>query len=447
MADPLSSISGLSSGIDFKALVDQTIALERRPAARLEAQKAADARRKTALEDVRAALTALRTAADGLRTGAAFDAFLASASGADASGRALVTAAATAGAAEGTYEVVVERLAAGQKTVGTAGVPDGPMGVDGTFTVNGREVAVAAGDTLAQVRDKINALAAQTGVRASLIVGGPSDHRLVLTSTGVGAASAFTVADASGSVAGATLGLTGPPDRPAQDARLVVDGVPAERPSNTVNDVLPGVTLTLGAADPARPAAVTIARAPNVAADAARGLVDAFNKARALVVQQRAAGSALAGDPLLRTLTASLSAAVLAPDAALPDGLTTLAGAGVSLQRDGTLAFDRARFDRAAAAAPDGVRAAFASRLDGVDDLLGGITAPYSGLLDQRASAISGRAARIDARVLDIDARLDKRRTTLLAQYAKLEASLGRLKAIGDSLTTQFAGLNKKSSS
>jgi flagellar capping protein FliD len=45
--------------------------------------------------------------------------------------------------------------------------------------------------------------------------------------------------------------------------------------------------------------------------------------------------------------------------------------------------------------------------------------------------------------VSDIDSRLEKRRATLLAQYAKFEATLGRLKAIGDSLTSQLSGLNR----
>lgn len=444
MADPTSSISGLTSGIDFKALVDQIITLDRRPAVRLEARVAANAKRKTALGDVQAALGALRTAADALKAGTPLDAQSVTAAGTDASGRALVVATAGAGAAPGTYQLVVERLAAGQKTVGAAGVSStAALGASGTFAVNGQNVDVTAADTLAGVRDKVNALAATTGVRASVVTGGANDARLVLTSTGTGAASAFTVADVTGTVAGAALGITGPPAQAAQDARVVVDGVPVERASNTVTDALPGVTLTLSAADPARTATLTVERFKAATTEAFKGFVDAYNKARALVTQQGAAGAALAGDSMLRTVAGALSTQVLGSDAALPADMTALGAAGITVQKDGTLALDAARLDAASTTRPDALRAMLASRMGAMSDYLAGVAAPLTGLIDQRGSAVDEQSARMQARVADVDARLEKKRTALLAQYAKFEASLGKLKALGAAMSSQFAGLNK----
>jgi flagellar hook-associated protein 2 len=448
VADPISSISGLTSGVDFKALVDQIITLDRRPAVRLEARVAANANRRTALGDVRTALDALRTAADALKAGTPLDAPSVTAGGTDASGRALVAATAGAGAAPGTYPLVVERLAAGQKTVGAAGVSStAALGAAGTFAVNGQNVEVADTDTLAAVRDKVNALAASTGVRASVVTGGASDARLVLTSTGAGAASAFTVSDVSGTLAGTTLGLTGAPAQPARDARVVIDGVPVERASNTITDALPGVSLTLSAADPLRTGTLTVERFKGATAEAFKGFVEAYNKARALVRQQGAAGGALAGDPLLRTVTGALSAQVLGADAALPADMTSLGAAGITVQKDGTLSLDAARLDAAYASRPDDLRAMLAGRMGAVSTYLAEVAAPLTGLIDQRGSGIDEQSARMGARVADADARLEKKRASLLAQYAKFEASLGKLKAIGDAMSSQFAGLNKSSSS
>jgi len=445
MADPISSISGISSGIDFKALVDQIITLDRRPAVLLQAKIDANTRRRTALGDVQSALAALQTAADALKAGTPFDSYQVTSSGTDASGKSLVVATARAGASNGSYQLVVERLAAGQKTVGTAGVSStAALGAAGTFAVNGQNVEVLDTDTLAQVRDKVNALAQQTGVRATIVTGGPEDARLVLTSAATGAASAFTVSDVTGTVAGTTLGITGAPVQAAQDARLTVDGIAIERPTNVVSDALPGVTLTLTAADPARTSSLTVERYKGATTEAFKTFAEAYNKARALVKQQGGAGGALAGDAMLRTVTAALSSNVLATDATLPADMTSLGAAGVTLQKDGTLTVDAAKLDAAYADRLDDLRTMLAGRMGAVSDYLKGVAAPLTGLIDQRETTVDDQSARMQARIGDINARLDKRRTALLAQYARFEAALGRLKAIGDSIGTQLSGLNAK---
>lgn len=446
MADPLSTISGVSSGIDTKALVDQIIALDRRSAAALEAKVAANTKRKTALTDVQTALTALQTSAEALQNGTPFDSYSVTASGTDAAGKGLVVATAGSGASDGTYALVVRQLAAGQKTVGGAGVSStAALGTSGTFAINGQNVDVLGTDTLAQLRDKVNALAAQTNVRATIVTGAASDARLVLTSTGVGAASAFTVADVTGTVAGMTLGLTGAPLQAAQDAVFTIDGVTVTRPSNTVTDALPGVTLNLNAADPARTATLTVERFRNTTSDAVKAFVDAYNKARTFITQQRGATGALAGDALMRTITGALSSAVLTADGALPPDMASLGAAGITIQKDGTLALDSTKLNDAYAGRLDDLRTMLASRMGAVSDYVKSLTAAGTGVLAERGVNIDDQSARMTARVGDIDARLEKKRMALLAQYAKFEASLGRIKSLGDSLTAQLNGLNAPS--
>jgi hypothetical protein len=56
-------------------------------------------------------------------------------------------------------------------------------------------------------------------------------------------------------------------------------------------------------------------------------------------------------------------------------------------------------------------------------------------------ASIDEQSARLADRIGDVDARLEKKRQNLLAQYAKFEAALGRMKAVGDSMSAQFTGL------
>lgn len=448
MADSLSSISGISSGIDTKSLVDQIITLERRPAVALQAKIDDNTKRKSALSDVQTALAALQTAADALKTGTPFESYSVTASGADASGKGLVVATASSGASNGNYALIVQQLAAGQKTIATVGASStAALGASGTFAINGQNVDVTDTDTLAQVRDKINALTVQSGVRATIVTGGPTDARLILNSTATGAAAAFTVSDVTGTVAGTTLGLSGPPSQTAQDAQFTIDGVSVSRATNTVTDAIPGVTVTLNAADPTRTATLAVERFKNTATDAVKTFVDAYNKVRSLVTSQSASNGALRGDALLRTITGSLSTAVLNPDGALPGDMASLGAAGISLQKDGTLAVDSTKLSDAYGGRLDDLRALFTSRMGGVSTYLDSLTQAGTGVLAERGTSIDGQSARMTTRISDLDARLDKKRTSLLAQYAKFEASLGRLKSIGDSLTAQITGMNAKSNS
>jgi flagellar hook-associated protein 2 len=123
--------------------------------------------------------------------------------------------------------------------------------------------------------------------------------------------------------------------------------------------------------------------------------------------------------------------------------LATLGALGLSLTKDGTLQVDAARFNAASGARAGELSAALGQRMDALADYVEELTRPLTGVIGQRTQALDLQSARMSARVTDIDARLDKKRTQMLAQYAKFEASLGRLNAIGTSMSAQFAGLTR----
>ncbi|MGZ8493139.1 MAG: flagellar cap protein FliD N-terminal domain-containing protein, partial [Gemmatirosa sp.] len=191
MADPLSSFTGVASGIDYRTLVDQLIALDRRPADRMQATIAANTKRKDAFNQFQTLLTTLRTSAESLKTGAPLDTFSAVVQGNGTAGRALVAATTGEGAVPGSFSLEVKARATAQKTVGTVGFGAAALGLTGEFTLtpNGgtaQTVTLDGTETLSGVRDKINALTAQTGLQAAIISGGASDSRLVLTGTKTG---------------------------------------------------------------------------------------------------------------------------------------------------------------------------------------------------------------------------------------------------------------------
>jgi flagellar hook-associated protein 2 len=445
----LSSISGIASGLDFPALTDQIIALERRPADRLQLAIDKDKKRTESLESFRTLLTALKTASTTFKEGTALDAYGTNVSGTDTAGRMLVAATANTGAVSGSYVVEVETLARAQKASGTPQASStAALGYAGDFTVGAATITVGAGDSLTAIRDRINA--ANTGttptkVTASILSVSPTDQRLVLTSDATGTAGAFTAADVDGGTVLQSLGLAGAPAVAALDAKFTIDNVPFTRSSNTVGDAIAGVTLTLSAAELGRTASVKVDRQPASAKAAATAFVDAYNKVVAFVKEQSKQGAPLASDAGLRAARAGLAQTVLGTMAAGPDEMKTLSAIGISISRDGTLSVNSATLEAAYNTRSTDLRALLAERGGALVTMLDAQVSIGTGVIDRRKTAIDTRVGKMSGRIVDIDSRLEKRRTALLAQFARSEASIGMFKNIQASLSAQIKSLTPRS--
>lgn len=456
------SFTGLASGIDWQSLVDSVVTAGKAPATAWQKQIDANTARKTALDTLSQDLTDLQTAGDALKYGTGFNSYAVSATGtaSDGSTRNVLAAAATNTASAGTYAVGVQQLAQAQKTVGSVGQASATaaLGVTGglTFTTGGGQnvtVNVASTDSLSALRANINAVQGQTGVQASIVSGNAdgSDAHLVLSAVKTGSAGAFSVADAAGTSPSlvSQLGI-GTPTVAAQDAKLTVDGVPVTRASNTVGDAIAGVTLSLTAVGDSD---VTLTRQSDQAQTAVQAFVDGYNKVQQFIQAQNTVQSdgtwpPLHNDPTLRdartqlagmTLTSGSSANGVASD------LATLASAGVSLQKDGTLKLDASTFQTAFQGRLADLTALFTDRMSAFSTYAGNTAAPYIGTISQRESAIDTQSTNLQSRIGDLDARMDKRRLALLAQYSKFEASLSQLQATGSALSSQFASLTSSS--
>jgi flagellar hook-associated protein 2 len=192
MAEPIGSFSGLASGIQWRDMVDQIMALEAsRKLTPVTDRQTAEQKRFDAWGSFSSLVSKFRDATKALRDGSAFGTFKVAASASATSGRALVSATASASANPGNYTVEVADVARANKVSGNiVASATTALGLSGEFSINGRAVTVAATDTLSQVRDKINALnvgATPSGVSASVLSTGSSAQRLVLTSDASGA--------------------------------------------------------------------------------------------------------------------------------------------------------------------------------------------------------------------------------------------------------------------
>jgi flagellar hook-associated protein 2 len=200
--DPIASFSGLASGVQWRDLVDQLMQVDAtRRLTPLKDRATAEQKRADAWGQFSSLAAKFRDAAKTLRDASAFGAFKVNVSDSPVTGRPLLSATSSAAAAPGTYKVEVLDTARANKLSGNVlASASTALGIAGDFAVNGRQVTVAATDSLAQVRDKINALnsgATATGVTATVLSTGANDQRLVLTSDTAGA-SGIELVDGTG---------------------------------------------------------------------------------------------------------------------------------------------------------------------------------------------------------------------------------------------------------
>lgn len=203
MTSPVGSFPGLGSGVNYQSLVDQIIQVESAPARAMQSRIDLANAQISAYKSYAGLLSTLETAASALRNGSALQNVLANVSNATgASGRSVLSASASAGAAPGSYAVQVLQTAQAEKLSGTTfAAGTAGLGLSGDFVINGKTISVAVGDSLAAIRDKINAQntgASPTGVSAAIITDASSAQRLVLTSVKTGATGIDLVDGAQG---------------------------------------------------------------------------------------------------------------------------------------------------------------------------------------------------------------------------------------------------------
>jgi flagellar hook-associated protein 2 len=449
------SLTGVGSGLDLAGLLDQLVAAERAaPSLRYDRAQGRAQTQLSALGSLKSALAELRTATDALEALGAFSRRTAVSSDAT-----LFTATADSTALPSAYQVEVQSLAAAHKLASGAFASAGAVVGDGTLTLEtggaSFSVVLAAGSTLAQVRDAINGAADNAGVRASIVTADDGAH-LVLTAASGGTANALRVTRSGGD--GGLDALVYDPGvlenlavkQAAADAVVVVDGFTHTGSGNAVAGVIGGVTLQLARAAPGAPATLTVGNDAAAVKAALETFVTAYNKVVSTVRAvthynpDTRAAAPLAGDALPRGLSATLRGLLGGAVAGLPDALNALSDIGVTTARDGSLSIDATRFDAALAADFAGVQALFtsggglATRLDAA---LGGYLGA-SGAIAARQTTLNAELDRIADGRERLERRLEAMETRLRTQFAALDALVAQMNSTSQFLGQQIAGWN-----
>jgi flagellar hook-associated protein 2 len=455
-------LSGLASGVDTDSVVQLLMAIERQGQTRLKRDQSVSRMRQDALRDVNTRLKNLENRARELRSAGLW----ADVQTVESTDPGHVAVSRLGPSGPGGYRVEVERLArAEQRTYSYT-----PPAEDGSITIGGVGVPVAANMDIATLASSINSISGAPGYAAAVADPLSGEQRLVLSSRTPGAAGGF-------SASGAGV-ISEEPDRALAglDAKILVDGVEHTASSNVIGDAIPGVQLTLKGVTTA-PATVSVSSpGPDLEAVKAKikAFVDQYNSTVDFIsgklneervkdpqTDSDAASGALRSDRSLDSLLGQLRrtvASFTAPDA--PAGLRSLADLGIStgaavgsggLDQDaihGKLKLDDNKLLDALASDPGAVRKVLGEALGdgGFARRLESIIHPSTeagGELDSRIAREESARAAITTRLADMDQRLALKEERLRRQFAAMESALGKSQTQGQWLAGQLAALSR----
>lgn len=447
------TVDGLVSGLDTTTIINQLIQIQAAPQDRLKSSLSSTQAEVTAFQAVNTKMAGLQGAADKLAQSAAWGSVSATSSS------TAVAATASSGALTGALTFSVQALAAAKSsissqtyssTTASGAITDIPLEIrngDGTL----RASISPTGTSLADVVRAVNS-SSTAGVSAAAVQVSPGVYRLQLTSKTTGTASDFSVTGAGNAP---LAGLSFTTVTAAKDALVHVGdaaaGYDVTSSSNTVEGLMPGLTVKLGAlADD-----VTVRTAQDTAAitSAVQGFVDAMNAALSTIKTQSSSGTvgaggartgvgALSGEGSMRTLSTALLNTITSGV-----GGASLSQLGISTSRDGTVQFNATTFADALAKDSAAVQRTFAATdpaATGLAVAVADLAKRTSGSTGSIALSIQGRTATIDdlgKRIADWDDRLAASRLTLQRQYSALETALSTMKSQATWLSGQIASL------
>jgi flagellar hook-associated protein 2 len=477
----LSSL-GVGSGLDAETIVTKLVALEKQPADALTTKNTKLQTQVSTWGKIQSNFSALQDAASKLT-----DSSFWRATTANSSDDASVSVSTGSNAAAGSYAVSVTQLAASQSVASSAftgsasSVGEGSLRIElGRYSTDNSatppavtfaakaaatavDISIGPGDnTLEKIRDRINT--ANAGISAS-IVSDASGARLVMRGQN-GEDNAFRVsvtetATAPGLSALAYSAATGGTSamtrtQSAQNAQATINGLSVSSASNTLSNVVEGVTLKLNRATTA-PATVNVDLDTASITKGINEFISSYNsvvstiRVQTLYDEASKTAGPLQGNATARGLLAQMRN-LIGSSTGASSTFSRLSDVGIDINKDGTLAMKSSKFSDAMGKL--GEMQKFFGGSSDADTSLNGIGTRVKNISKQILDSTSGAIVnstnglnstikRNKDKIENINDRTALFESRLRAQYTALDTNIAKLNGLSTYVTAQLAALNK----
>ncbi|MBO8173156.1 MAG: flagellar filament capping protein FliD [Bacillaceae bacterium] len=455
--------SGLASGIDTQALIDQLMAIERRPLVRMNGQLSDLESTKKIWQQINTKLKNLEQSLADLKSASTY-----TSKAVTSTSDNVATATAESTAADTTYNLEVIALAEAHSIASASDQvdPNNYFATNATanlsLTVGSQaqsiDITINDTDTMEDILDKINNQVATLqeadssfiGVEASIING-----QLVLVSEETGLSNAITVnTDDLGLLYDSGAAAFVNELQAAKDASFEINNLQMTRSTNTVDDAVSGVTFTLKETGTT---SITVDKDADKTVDAVKKFVKAYNDAYEFIYDQydisgddNAAGN-LKGDYSVSLILDNLWRKVT-QEVNNSGALTHLSQIGIQTEGltgdsvSGKLKVDETKLKEALQEDPSSVQQLFSNSnetgiADSLEEYLNSYIEYGTGIISERQKSIERQIEAMKDQIERFSDRMDIREQNLIRQFTEMEKALSAMSAQSNWFASQMASL------
>ena len=240
---------------------------------------------------------------------------------------------------------------------------------------------------------------------------------------------------------------------------LSINGIAVERESNSIDDLITGVTINLADEDLAETTTISVSGNYNTATTKAETFVNAYNSAISSIDSMQSynadSGQAgiLLGDSTTNLLKSGLRRMLFESVDGIESSVNSLSNLGIEVQESGQLEFTSSTFSSAMDDYGSDVTSFFSQETSGSEGLavqfesfLDGYLAS-DGILAAKEDGYNSSISRIDDNIASINRRLVTRESNLRDQYINLEQLMAGFMSTSSYMTNQLSVLSNMTSS
>ncbi|HBH62369.1 MAG TPA: hypothetical protein DDX85_11665 [Nitrospiraceae bacterium] len=446
------TIGGLSTGIDYNDLISKLMEVKRQPVKILENKITAYNDKMSSYSDLSSKLSSLKSAADKLKYSYSF--YVNTATVSDEN---VLDATASGTASVGNYSIEVTTLASEEKEAhngtGLTSTSD-PVNSSGsdkvfeyTYAGTQRTLAVADGTTLDGLKNLINNDASNPGVTATTVNDG-TNYRLIITGNDTGSTKTITI-DAGTTLDGnnSTVNFTAATftqNKTAANADFKVDNLQISRSTNSVSDVINGLSINLKKS--LSSATVAVAADSDSIKEQINDFVTAYNDVMSFLKTNTAYDTSsgesgiLSGEGTARNIQNRIRDIVSSSVSGLSGSVSMLAEMGITTDyKTGNLLINSSTLDAKLGSNLDDIAELFKDSSQGIAkqiyDYIDDLTSTVDGAITLRKDGLSDIIRNINNTIRNMEFRLDKTENDMVRQFTALEKLVGNYNSIGNYLS------------
>jgi len=440
------SLGGLSSGMDTQAIIDQLVAIERKPIYRAQEEISELKAEKDAWRDINSRLDSLANKLTDLKLSATYNSNTTL-----SSNQSIATASADNTAVEATYNLdisnlaKVHRVSSDKQTDSTSA-----LNYNGDIGINGKSITIEETDSLNDIMNKINETT-DLGAKSTII-----DNNLVIESSVSGTENEMAFTDNNNilediGILDSTKNIKNELQT-AQDAALSINGVTVNSSTNNISEAVNGVSFNIKDSGTAE---ITVKKDTQKTTDAIQAFVDQYNSVMNFIDSKVAYDSetdkagVLQGNNTLLRLQSNLRSMV-SDTVNTSSKYDQLAIVGISIDRDGVMSFDSSKLKEALEDSPQDVINLFNAEKD--DEGFNGVATRLDIYVDQLIQSGTGtiprqldyyddRVENLNEDIEDYERQIEQIRERYTQQFTAMEKAISEMQSQQSWMMSQLTSL------